>query len=148
MRVAEFFDRKPMDADRVEWAFIGAPVAASLAVGLVFTVLSAPTDDSWPSMAFIAFMTALIVSIPLVIVVALPLYALLRSRVPARWWTGGLAGAAVGSAPCVLVIMARSELPTWMTALIDVAWTAPFGFVGGVVFWWLAAWQPRRGCSV
>lgn len=146
-----FFHRPPMDGARVALAFLLAPLAPPLTLTLLLLgsgLLFSKVIDL--GFVFAAFVIELGFTVAMTIVLALPAYFVLRHRVRPRWWTAALLGASIAGLGYLAWILGALRWPISPAAPGDLVGPlgaslalAPFGAVGGLAFWAIAAWTPR-----
>ena len=123
-------------AGRVLLGFVAAAFASVTAVVLVFASLSGGglTVEGVFGFGLFAFLFGIPIALVAILILALPVYLVMRSRWHVRWWnaalTGFLAGAAAGA------VLGGSDLSG--AAAFGLA-----GLVGGLAFWAIVRERPR-----
>ncbi len=137
-------------------AFIIAPLAPSAAVATLTLF------DGVPNGGYLQWVVlfALIGGYPATLVLGLPAYFVLRSRLAPRFGHVALAGGLVAVAPWLLLmlfaptpdlvvrgehILAQDGVKTvwgWLDGLRLVGWIFLLGLFGGAAFWFAAVWRP------
>lgn len=132
---------------RLVAAFLAAPLVASLLIGMVIATASAGGMGPWLPVAFGVSFGAMCVAIPTAIILGVPTYVLLRSRVRNRLPGSVIAGAVIATSVTAALLLAVSggapaglEGGPWLLGGM-----AAIGAVAGAVFWWVAVGAGRRG---
>lgn len=145
-------DREPMNTGRVAAGFAAAALAPGAALGvliLVGVMVGGTPPERAFHVAWAIFSVVSRVAAGATLCLAVPAYLVLRRRIIwDRLRSGVIAGALVGAAAGAgyMALGATSwgwtaNTPWSMAYFASVM--APFGALGGLVFWFVAAYQPR-----
>lgn len=146
-------------AYRIFFAFLGAPTFATALVASVGSYGNDAVPDSFAWNLFAFIIGLLFVTLPLTVVVGVPLFLVLRRHVRPSFWACSLAGAAVLCLPVLLILLslATTTFPPyatsgyftflygertgwwWFESAVLFGAAAALGLVAGFVFWLIAA---------
>ena len=115
-------------------ACLAAILAPALATGLGGLVLTIATGPLALLTAFFAFLCALIIAAPYVLVLGLPAYLLVRRFAVPDWRLCGVCGLVLGAAPHMLVVLASGRPVE--DAFSAGLFLAVMGLIGGISFRW------------
>ena len=122
---------------RIVLGFMAAPLLPALMAWAVQRLI--PDNPSVIAVVFLALFSP-VVAVPATIVFAIPLFFVLRRR----QWLGlhhlVLAGACIGLASTLIIVLVGASTQFLFSAVAFV----PFGMVMASIFWLVAYWKPRR----
>ena len=129
---------------RLVWAFAAAPAAGALVIALGMAAVT----GSLAGGLFIGGFGVALVGYPATLIVGLPAYLALRRRMRLTLVRCAVAGAAIAGVPLMIVMsvmmLADGASMRDLGNLLLPIGAAVAGAVGGLVFWAVAAWTPRR----
>ena len=118
----------------VAGACLAAIVAPALATALAALVLGIATGPYAPLIAFVAFLYALFIAAPYVLLFGLPAYLLVRRFTVQDWWLCGACGLILGAVPYLLIsATGGGRLGDHLSAA---SFLAVMGLIGGLAFRW------------
>lgn len=110
---------------RVVAAFVIVPLLYPLSILLV------SGEEGWAGAIWAASFT-----IPITVVIGIPLFFIFRKKAWWRWWQFALGGVLAG-----LVASLPPLLNSWEAAALFAFYFVPFGLAHSVVFWLIAVWR-------
>lgn len=128
-------DERDTHRGHVLWAFLTAPMAGAVTLG----VTSVWTSNGDPSMGVLMAMGGAMVGYLIAFVLGVPAYLLLRRRVKPRLIYPVLVGGVIAAAPFAVGDLASGSAlanPSVLSSVAGMAFLS--GAVGGLVFWLIA----------